>query len=332
MNTIGIETSCDETAIAILDDNGKLIANEISSQIAAHARFGGIVPEIAARMHAEIINHLYASALEEAGISGDKLGLIAVTVGPGLVPSLIVGISFARALAAALDKPIIGVNHLQGHLMSNFFIDPPPALPALCLLVSGGHTDLILVRDIGNYEILGRTRDDAAGEAFDKAARLMGIGYPGGPAIQAAALNATGPDVTLPRPMLHDESLDFSFSGLKTAVLNFTKRTEREGGVLPVNELAAGFQNAVTDVLVGKTIRAARQSGVETVLLCGGVAANQLLRQRLAEACEKQGLTFFSPPFELCTDNAAMVARAGLENFSRNLTNPALSPQPNISL
>jgi N6-L-threonylcarbamoyladenine synthase len=216
--------------------------------------------------------------------------------------------------------------------MSNFLEKPAPAPPAVCLLVSGGHTDLILIHEIGKYEILGRTRDDAAGEAFDKAARLLGLGYPGGPEIQKAAESATGKAIDLPRPMMHSDSLEFSFSGLKTALLTHKKRVEAQNEVLHVQELAAGFQEAVVDVLVSKTLRAAEMCGVKTVLLCGGVAANRLLRERLKEQCERHGLTFFSPPFILCTDNAAMVAKTGYENFSRGKNLLALSPQPNLSI
>ena len=331
MITLGIETSCDETAVAVLQGDRNILANEIASQTATHSKFGGIVPEIAARMHAQVINHVLDAALCTAGAPLEKIDRIAVTVGPGLAVSLVVGIACARALGAVLNRPVIGVNHLEAHLMSNFLTEPEPELPAICLLVSGGHTEIILVNSPGEYRVLGRTRDDAAGEAFDKVARLLGLEYPGGPAIQKAAQAATAPPVKLPRPMLHHESLDFSFSGLKTAVINYLKKQEESGISVDSSALAAGFQDAVVDVLTKKTLRAAKENRVKTVLLCGGVAANATLREQFEKSCKKSGFAFFSPPLILCTDNAAMVARAAIANKNRTSLLPTLSPQPNIS-
>lgn len=332
MLTLGIETSCDETAAAVLRGEGEILSSVISSQVREHAKFGGIVPEIAARRHAEVINHIIAAALDEAGVRLDRLDLIAVTVGPGLSVSLVSGIACARALGEALGVPVMGVNHLEAHLMSNFLTGPLPELPAVCLLVSGGHTEIIHIRAPGDYEMLGCTRDDAAGEAFDKVARVLGLGYPGGPAIQQAVEAAPGPPVPFPRPMLQNPSLEFSFSGLKTAVIQHLKTEESAGRTPHPGNVAAGFQDAAVDVLVKKTLRAAARTKVKTVLLCGGVSANSALRAAFARQCQKKRLDFHSPPLELCTDNAAMVARAGLLNHSLTKLSPTLSPIPNMNI
>lgn len=332
MITLGIETSCDETSIAVVRDGTEILSNIVSSQVRAHAEFGGIVPELAARMHTEIINLVLHNALDQANINAETIDLIAVTTGPGLMVSIVVGISCARSLSQILSKPIIGVNHLEAHILSNYLSKNKPLLPSLCLLVSGGHTEIVLMKEFEQYEILGSTRDDAAGEAFDKVARLMGLPYPGGPAISAAAESAGNRPYSLPRPMLHDDSFDFSFSGLKTAVVNLLKKLEREGIELSVPDLAAEFQDAVVDVLARKTMRAAEESHAASVLLCGGVAANTALRQRLEWEASRSGLPFFCPDFALCTDNAAMVACAGYHNFIHRSDKLPLSPQPNISL
>ncbi|MFA6448000.1 MAG: tRNA (adenosine(37)-N6)-threonylcarbamoyltransferase complex transferase subunit TsaD [bacterium] len=330
--TLGIETSCDETSIAVLSGADKLLSNVVASQVDIHALFGGVVPEIAARKHTEIINVVLQEALDEAGVGFNDLNLVAVTVGPGLAVSLVVGISVARALASVLKIPAIGVNHLEGHLLANCLSGPEVRLPAVCLLVSGGHTDIIHVEGIGAYRKLGGTVDDAAGEAFDKVARLLGLGYPGGPAIQKAAAAGDARKVKFPRPMIHDSNFNLSFSGLKTAVITYVRTHESEiGNTITIEDLAASFQEAVVDVLVEKTLRAAEENGVAEVWLAGGVAANRPLREKMKTESERRGFGFFMPEFILCTDNAAMIARAGYEAFKRKANPMPLSPQPGLS-
>ncbi len=330
---LAIETSCDETAASVIE-NGQLIrSNIISSQIAVHQKFGGVVPEIASRHHLENLPWVVDQALEQAKVSFAGLDAAAVTYGPGLVGALLVGVSGAKAMAAAQGIPLIGVNHIEGHIYANFLAHSDLSFPLLCLLVSGGHTHLVVLEGHGKYRVLGRTRDDAAGEAFDKVARAMGLGYPGGPKIQAAAANGDGTRVDLPRAWLEAGSLDFSFSGLKSAVLNYLNRAAQKGEEVNKDDLAAGFQQAVVDVLVGKTLTAVKQSGVGTVLLAGGVAANQALRQELGRACRKEGLQFFYPPVELCTDNAAMIGCAAYYKFlAGEFAGPDLNAVPGMTL
>jgi N6-L-threonylcarbamoyladenine synthase len=298
---LGIESSCDETAAAVVEDGRRELSNVVASQVEMHAQWGGVVPEAASRQHVPWIVPTIERALAEAGGSVDA---IAVTRGPGLVGSLLVGMSAAKAFAWARGLPLVGVNHLEGHVYANWLAEgAEPELPLVCLIVSGGHTDLILMREHLRYERLGRTRDDAAGEAFDKVARMLELGYPGGPAVQRAAESGDPGAVPMPRAWLPD-SYDFSFSGLKTAVLRLW-----EGGTKPrAADVAAAFQESVVDVLVEKTRRAAVESGARTVLLAGGVAANARLRERFAA---EMPVRFLYPPIRLCTDNAAMIAAAG---------------------
>ena len=304
---LGIETSCDETAAAIVVDGRYVESNVVASQDDVHRETGGVVPEIASRLHLRAIGPVVIRALEEAGRDWDDIDLVAVTHGPGLAGALLVGLNTAKALSFARGLPLLGVNHLEGHVYANWLVEQvEPRFPLVCLIVSGGHSDLVLMREHGEYVRLGRTLDDAAGEAFDKAARMMGLGYPGGPAVQQAAEGGDPARYALPRAWLRP-SWDFSFSGLKTAVL----RTVREAGDgLVVADLAASFQEAVVDVLVTKTMAAAREHGAKGVCLGGGVAANSLLRQRFLDACESEGLRGFLPSWAMCTDNAAMVASA----------------------
>lgn len=308
--TLGIETSCDETSAAIVQNGTTILSNVISSQVPIHRRFGGVVPEIASRQHVEAIVPVVAEALTEAGVSLADLHSIAVTAGPGLVGALLVGLSYGKALAYGLHLPLLGVHHLEGHIYANFLAHAV-RFPILCLVVSGGHTDLILMRGHGQYQLLGQTRDDAAGEAFDKVARALGLPYPGGPEIDRQALQGNAQAYALPRAWLEDGSLDFSFSGLKSAVLNLLNQAGRRGETISVPDLAASFQSAVVDVLVQKTLQAARVQGVTEVYLAGGVSANRQLRQSLIQAAEPAGLTVGFPPLPLCTDNAAMIASAG---------------------
>lgn len=320
MNVLGIESSCDETAAAVVADGRRVLSNVIASQVDIHAAYGGVVPEVASRQHLLWIIPIIEQGLSEAGAKWIDIDAVAVTKGPGLAGSLLVGLNAGKALAFAKGLPLIGVNHIEGHIYANWLIGREPEFPLLCLVVSGGHSDLILMTDHGEYQLLGRTRDDAAGEAFDKVARIIGLGYPGGPAIQKAAGEGEPSKIRLPRAWLRN-SYDFSFSGLKTAVLRLVERLQAEGKeltvcatggqtdkALSVCDVAASFEKAVVDVLVEKTRRAAAAYGVKMVLLAGGVASNAELRQRMAE---ELGITVQFPPPRLCTDNAAMIASCG---------------------
>ncbi|MFH1058974.1 MAG: tRNA (adenosine(37)-N6)-threonylcarbamoyltransferase complex transferase subunit TsaD [Pseudomonadota bacterium] len=306
---LGIESSCDETAAAVVADGRRVLSNVIASQVKDHAPFGGVVPELASRRHLENIAPVVRAALHEAGIGLDDLTGVAVTQGPGLIGALLVGLNFAKALAWARRLPIAGVSHLEGHLMALGLAGEPPPHPHLALLVSGGHTSLYLVKAPLVQEELGQTVDDAAGEAYDKVAKLYGLGYPGGAIIDRLAHAGDPAAISLPRPRLHDGTLDFSFAGLKTAVLYF--REKHQGQPYRIEDLCAGFQEAVAEVLVKKTIRAASQRGVGHVALAGGVAANRRLRELLAQEAVAAGLGVTLPPLGLCTDNAAMIAAAG---------------------
>jgi N6-L-threonylcarbamoyladenine synthase len=328
---LAIESSCDETAVAVVAGGRRILGQAVASQVALHAPTGGVVPEVAARAHLRWIVPALDEALGAAGLGPDRLDAVAVTAGPGLAGSLLVGIAFAKGLAWVHDLPLVGVNHLEGHLYAAW-LDPArgddwqePAFPVVALVVSGGHTFLVAMADHLSYRLLGETVDDAAGEAFDKAGRLLGLPYPGGPAIARAADAATGPAAVLPRAWLGD-SFDFSFSGLKTALRRMVEAElaalgrppAEEGGVLPadrVASLAAGFQAAVVDVLAEKTLRAARETGARTIVLGGGVAANDSLRARLAEGAAAAGLGLAIPPPALCTDNGAMIGAAGHRRF-----------------
>ncbi len=310
MKILGIETSCDETAAAVVEDGFSILSNQIASQVEIHARYGGIVPEVASRQHILAIIPVIEQAMAKANASWDALDGIAVTAGPGLAGSLLIGVNAAKAIALARELPITGVNHLEGHIYANWLFNHGPAaaptFPLLCLIVSGGHSDLVLMKGHGDYLLLGRTRDDAAGEAFDKAARILGLGYPGGPAIQQAASTGTA-SIQLPRAWLKGSN-DFSFSGVKTALL----RLVEENKVSSQSDAAASFQEAVVDVLVSKTVAAAREHRVKQILLAGGVAANSLLRQRLVK---DSPLPVLIPEPEFCTDNAAMIAACGYYRF-----------------
>jgi N6-L-threonylcarbamoyladenine synthase len=310
MKIFGIETSCDETAAAVVEDGAKIISNVVASQVDIHARYGGIVPEVASRQHLLTIIPIIQQAITEAKTRLEELSAVAVTIGPGLAGSLLVGVNAAKAIAFAYDLPLLGINHLEGHIYANWLMEgEPPTLPAICLIVSGGHTDLVLMESHGKYSLLGRTRDDAAGEAFDKVARILGLGYPGGPIIEKAAQCCDATPCYLPRAWLKGSD-DFSFSGLKTAVLHLVR--ERGGAQaqsdVEIANIAADFQQAVVDVLVAKTIEAARRYKVGQILLAGGVAANRLLCETMLSHSPIP-VRFPSPT--LCTDNAAMVAACG---------------------
>jgi N6-L-threonylcarbamoyladenine synthase len=328
---MAIETSCDETAVAIIKDGKEILANVVASQIDVHKKFGGVVPEIASRKHLELINVVVAEALEKANLSFADITHYAVTYGPGLVGALLVGVSCAKALAFGDNKPLIGVNHIEGHIYANFLTNPNIELPVVCLIVSGGHTTLVKIENHGEYDFLGQTRDDAAGEAFDKIARALGYGYPGGPQIEQHAKGGNPEAIELPRAWLEEGSYDFSFSGLKSAVLNYLNRCEMKGIEINKPDIAASFQEAVTDVLVQKTVSAAEKHKVETILLAGGVSANKYLRNRMIESASEKGLKVIYPPIELCTDNGAMIGAAAHYKALRHDFAPlTLNANPNL--
>ena len=308
MRVLGIETSCDETAAAVVEDGTRILSNEVSSQVEIHARYGGIVPEVASRQHILAIIPVIEQAMTEARTGWSDIDGIAVTAGPGLAGSLLIGVNTAKAISMSRNIPLTGVNHLEGHIYANWISQNStvPEFPLLALIVSGGHSDLVLMKGHGNYEVIGRTRDDAAGEAFDKAARILGLGYPGGPAIQKAAESGT-PSIDLPRSWIRGTS-DFSFSGIKTALL----RLEENNLIENKMDAAASFQEAIAEVLVTKTIDAAEEHGVKQIILAGGVAANRPLRERLVR---QSILPVLIPEIGLCTDNAAMIAACGFFRF-----------------
>ncbi len=314
---LGIETSCDETAAAVIAGGKTILANTISSQIDLHRRFGGVVPEIASRKHIELMLPVVDTALAEAGVTLADISAIAVTYGPGLVGALLVGLSTAKALAFAADKPLIPVNHIEGHIYANFLAHPEVVPPLVCLTVSGGHTDLLYIEDYGTYQILGRTRDDAAGEAFDKVGRVLGLPYPGGPEIDRLAASGDSARYQLPRGMQGEDTYDFSFSGLKTAAINLIHNEEQRGEPVDVADFAASLQAAIVSVLAEKAVRAAVDKKVNTILLSGGVGANQGLRGLLSELAQAQGISVYYPPPVLCTDNAAMIGCAGYYRYKR---------------
>lgn len=312
MLILAIETSCDETSVAILKDGKKLLSNIVYSQEKMHAKFGGIVPEIAARKHIETIIPTINKALVKANTKLNKIDYIAITNGPGLITSLMIGIDTAKSLSFALKIPIIPIHHTESHIYSNFIENNEIKFPALALVVSGGHTNLILMKDHGKYEEIGSTRDDAAGEAFDKVAKLLNIGYPGGPIISEKADMGNSRAYAFPRPMINSSDFDFSFSGLKTDVFRLVQKKKGKFTPQEINNICASFQMAVVDVLVSKTIKAAAKYNVASVLLAGGVSANKLLRRKLKSAVnqELENTEFYYPDFQYCTDNAAMVAQA----------------------
>jgi N6-L-threonylcarbamoyladenine synthase len=314
MIVLGIETSCDETAAAVLADGRRILSDIVASQEALHAPWGGVVPELASRRHLEVINPVVERALSEAGVKLSDLDGIAVTQGPGLVGSLLVGCSVAKALAWAHRKPLVGVNHLEGHIYAAFLVDPAPDYPFVALVVSGGHTALYHARAPLQYALLGQTRDDAAGEAFDKVAKLLGLGFPGGPAIQRVAEHGDPRAIAFPLAQMSDGARDFSFSGIKTSVSLYVKR-HGPLSTAAIADVAASFQAAVVKMLVRKTVRAALHVGVKRVVLTGGVAANGPLRQALGREAEEHGITLHIPPPRLCTDNAAMITAAGTERL-----------------
>jgi N6-L-threonylcarbamoyladenine synthase len=325
MYILGIESSCDETAAAVLHDDREVLASTINSQIAIHALYGGVVPELASRQHLRNIYPVVAEALRQAELTLEQIDLLAVTEGPGLVGCLLVGHAFARALSLARGIPLVGVDHLSGHLFSVFLGERHPVYPFVAMLASGGHTSLFLANSPGKFRLLGRSRDDAAGEAFDKVAKLLGLGYPGGPVISRLAAGGNPAAIKFPRAWLDKESLDFSFSGLKTAVANLVNQLPQAELAPRVNDICAAFQESVVEVIVGKTLQAASANGCRRVVLAGGVAANPRLRDQLVAAGEKNGLEIYLTPKEYCTDNAAMIALAGYYRYQGSAGLPAES-------
>ena len=317
MFILGIESSCDDTAAAVLEDDRVLHASILSSQDLVHRPFGGVVPELASRRHLESIHAVVAEALDQARVGLDDIGLIVVTQGPGLIGSLLVGFSFAKAISAVRAIPFRGVDHMAGHILSVFLEEEKPSFPYIALIASGGTTSLYLAEDFTSFSLLGRTRDDAAGEAFDKVAKLLGLPYPGGPEVAGLAASWDSELIDFPRAWLDEHSLDFSFSGLKTAVLNYCNQQKQRNIALQVDRICASFQEAVVDVLAAKTMAAARQLGVPTVVLGGGVSANSRLRQVFSERARANHLQYFVPRTAFSTDNAAMIALAGYHAFER---------------
>ncbi|HEX2089770.1 MAG TPA: tRNA (adenosine(37)-N6)-threonylcarbamoyltransferase complex transferase subunit TsaD [Actinomycetota bacterium] len=332
MRVLGVETSCDETAVAVVEDGQKLLSNLLASQVHLHEKFGGVVPEVAARAHVENINPLITMALTEAGMWVMDIEAVAVTVGPGLVGALLVGIAAAKAIALALDVPFIGVNHMEGHIYANFLDREPLSDPYVSFLVSGGHTMLVYVPEPHRYEVLGQTLDDAAGEAFDKIARFIGLGFPGGPAIDALAKRGNASAIRFPRAAT-ERGYDFSLSGLKTAVVRYVKDARARGDEIKEADLAASFQEAIVEVQVNKTIAAARDKGVRKIVLGGGVVANTRLRKLMGQKAKENKLELLVPPIELCTDNAAMIACAGYHRLQRGeTTDLEVGASPNLPL
>lgn len=323
---LGIESSCDETSVAVVKNGREVLSNVINSQIDIHKRFGGVVPEIASRNHVEAISTVTKEALEKANIDFKDIDVVACTYGPGLVGALLVGLSYGKALSFALQKPLVGVNHLQGHIAANYITFPELTPPFLCLVISGGHTHLIHIKDYTKFEILGKTRDDAIGEAFDKIARVIGLGYPGGPKVDALAKEGN-PTIDLPKP--HIENLDFSFSGIKTSIINLHHKNPEANKA----DLCSSFEKLAAEVLVENTLKASEILGIKKIALAGGVSANSYIRKEFEKLGELKDFNIYYPKLELCTDNAAMIASAGYYNYLEgNISNLDLNAVPNLKI
>ena len=330
---LAIESSCDETAASVVKNGRCVLSNIISSQIAIHTLYGGDVPEIASRKHIEKINQVVEAALKEADVTLDDIDAIGVTYGPGLVGALLVGVAEAKAIAYAKKKPLVGVHHIEGHVSANYIEHPDLEPPFLCEIISGGHTHLVIVKDYGSFEILGRTRDDAAGEAFDKVARAIGLGYPGGPKIDKLAKEGNPHAIDFPRAHMEDAPYDFSFSGVKSAVLNHLNKCRMTGEPIVEADIAASFQQAVVDVLVDNAIRAAKDYHMDRLAIAGGVASNGALRAAMEAACEKEGIRFYRPSPIFCTDNAAMIGVAAYYEYRKGTRHGwDLNAVPNLKL
>lgn len=330
---LAIESSCDETAAAVVKNGREVLSNVISSQIELHKLYGGVVPEIASRKHIEKINQVIEEALEEANVTLQDVDAIGVTYGPGLVGALLVGVAEAKAISYATKKPLVGVHHIEGHVSANYIENKDLKPPFLSLIVSGGHTHLVIVKDYGEYEIIGRTRDDAAGEAFDKVARAIGLGYPGGPKIDKLSKEGNPKAIAFPRAHIEGAPYDFSFSGIKSSVLNYINTCEMKNEEINRADIAASFQAAVIEVLVQKAIRAAKDYGFDKIALAGGVASNSSLRSAMAEACEKENIKFYHPSPIFCTDNAAMIGAAAYYEYLKGTRHDlTLNAVPNLKI
>ena len=330
---LAIESSCDETAAAVVRNGREVLSNVINTQIAIHTEYGGVVPEIASRKHIENINPVIRKALEDAGVTLDDIDAIGVTYGPGLVGALLVGVAEAKAIAFAKNKPLVGVHHIEGHISANYVENKELEPPFVALVVSGGHTHLVKVNDYGEYEIVGRTRDDAAGEAFDKVARAIGLGYPGGPKIDKLAKEGNPDAIEFPRAHVDDAPYDFSFSGIKSAVLNYINSANMQGKEINHADVAASFQKAVVDALVSRAVRLAKECGMDKLAIAGGVASNSALRAAIQEECAKNNISFYSPSPILCTDNAAMIGAAAYYEYIKGVRHGYdLNAIPNLKL
>ena len=330
---LAIESSCDETAASVVKNGREVLSNVIFTQIDLHARYGGVVPEIASRKHIEKINQVIEEALEQANVILDDLAAVAVTYGPGLVGPLLVGVSEAKAISFAANKPLIGVHHISGHISANYIEYPDLEPPFVCLVASGGHSHLVMVRDYGEYEIIGRTRDDAAGEAFDKVARAIGLGYPGGPKIDKLSREGNPDAIPFPKAKIAENEYDFSFSGLKSAVLNYLNACQMKGEPVNQADVAASFQKSVIDVLVEHSLHAVRAYGCDKFAIAGGVAANSSLREAFERECEKRKINFFHPSPVYCTDNAAMIGAAAYYEYRKGVRHGYdLNAVPNLRL
>ena len=333
MKILAIESSCDETAAAVVEDGRKVLSSVISSQISIHTKFGGVVPEIASRKHIENINPVIKQALFDANMKLDEVDAIAVTYGPGLVGALLVGVAEAKAIAYATNKPLIGVHHIEGHISANYIENQDLEPPFICLVVSGGHTHLVVVKDYGEYEILGKTRDDAAGEAFDKIARAVGLGYPGGPKVDALAKEGNPKAIDFPRGIVNGSPYDFSFSGLKSAVLNYLNQCEMKGEQVNRADVCASFQASVVDSLVSRAFAALKDYGYTKLAIAGGVASNSAIRSAFTQRCKEEGIEFYYPSPILCTDNAAMIGSAAYYDYKNGITHGLdLNAVPNLKL
>lgn len=330
---LAIESSCDETAAAVVKNGREVLSNVINTQIAIHTEYGGVVPEIASRKHIENINPVIRKALEDAGVTLDDIDAIGVTYGPGLVGALLVGVAEAKAIAFAKNKPLVGVHHIEGHISANYVENKELEPPFVALVVSGGHTHLVKVNDYGEYEIVGRTRDDAAGEAFDKVARAIGLGYPGGPKIDKLAKEGNPDAIEFPRAHVDDAPYYFSFSGIKSAVLNYINSANMQGKQINRADVAASFQKAVVDALVSRAVRLTKECGMDKLAIAGGVASNSALRAAVQEECTKNNISFYSPSPILCTDNAAMIGAAAYYEYIKGVCHGYdLNAVPNLKL
>lgn len=330
---LSIESSCDETSAAVVVDGREVLSNVIASQIDTHKKFGGVVPEVASRMHIEVINGVVEEALQKANVTLDQIDAIGVTYGPGLVGALLVGLQYAKGLAFSTKKPLIGVNHIEGHICANYIQHKDLKPPFVSLVVSGGHTFIVYVKDYGQYEVIGQTRDDAAGEAYDKVARALGLGYPGGPKIDKLSKEGNPNAIDFPRAKFQEETLDFSFSGLKSAVLNYLNKCKMQNIEVNAADVAASFQKAVVDVLTDNVLLTCKRRKVNKIAIAGGVASNSTLRENLIKVASKKGIDVLFPDMILCTDNAAMIGSAAYYNFINGKENSlSLNAKPNLKL